>query len=322
MPNELTATYGGRGPMVLGITWSETGLATILIILRAKNASIIPRRAVALGSQVSLTVSVRYGLGNHQNLISHENLVKLNLWSWIAQVVSIIDLIFARTAVAAFLLLLQDGIYHWSRYLLWLIGIVQAAIYGLSVGGIFKQCIPVEKLWDPSIPGTCKGIAASAVDGYVAGGIGAFSDFFLAAYPIFIIREIQHMKRATKIGICLILGGGVVAGSAAIVKGISIKNITNIEDNTYAMANLNIWVFTEMWFVIIFGSIPTLRKVFIQFSRDIGSAIMHRDIEQRPPNNMEDWAQLRELSGSGEREGSASALGVSLSASACSDGAR
>lgn len=31
--------------MVLGITWSETGLATILIILRAKNASIIPRRA-------------------------------------------------------------------------------------------------------------------------------------------------------------------------------------------------------------------------------------------------------------------------------------
>lgn len=152
---------------------------------------------------------------------------------------SIIDLIFARTAVAAFLLLLQDGTRHWSRYLLWLIGIVQAAIYGLSVGGIFKQCSLVEKLWDPSIPGTCNGIAASAVDGYVAGGkygfnccsvrlqfihtrkdrltkrslfqeVGAFSDFFLAAYPIFIIREIQHMKRATKIGICLILGGGVV----------------------------------------------------------------------------------------------------------------
>lgn len=112
------------------------------------------------------------------------------------------------------------------------------------------------------------------------------------------------------------------AGSAAIVKGISIKNITNIEDNTYAMANLNIWVFTEMWFVIIFGSIPTLRKVFIQFSRDIGSAIMHRDIEQRPQNNMEDWAQLRELSESGERERCESALGQFLPSSACSDGAR
>ena len=86
---------------------------------------------------------------------------------------SIIDLIFARTAVAAFLLLLQDGMHHWSRYLLWLIGIVQAAIY--SVGGIFKQCSPVEKLWDPSIPGTCNGIAASAVDGYVAGGKYGFN---------------------------------------------------------------------------------------------------------------------------------------------------
>lgn len=30
--------------MVLGITWLETGLAALLIILRAKNASIRPRR--------------------------------------------------------------------------------------------------------------------------------------------------------------------------------------------------------------------------------------------------------------------------------------
>lgn len=72
-------------------------------------------QAVAFASQVSLTISVYYGLGNHQRLISNDNLVRLNLWSWIAQIISILDLIFARIAVAAFLILLQDGTWHWSR---------------------------------------------------------------------------------------------------------------------------------------------------------------------------------------------------------------
>lgn len=35
---------------------------------------------------------------------------------------------------------------------------------------ILKQCSPIEKLWNPGIPGACHGIAATAVDGYVAGG--------------------------------------------------------------------------------------------------------------------------------------------------------
>ena len=32
--------YGGRGPLVLGVTWAEMGLAFILIVLRAKTASV------------------------------------------------------------------------------------------------------------------------------------------------------------------------------------------------------------------------------------------------------------------------------------------
>lgn len=32
------SAYGGQGPLVLGITWTEAGLALILIGLRAKTA--------------------------------------------------------------------------------------------------------------------------------------------------------------------------------------------------------------------------------------------------------------------------------------------
>lgn len=35
-----TMTYGGKGPLFLGITWFETILAIILIAMRAKAASL------------------------------------------------------------------------------------------------------------------------------------------------------------------------------------------------------------------------------------------------------------------------------------------
>jgi hypothetical protein len=41
------AAYGGRGPLILGITWSEAALALVLITLRAKGASVAPSAAVS-----------------------------------------------------------------------------------------------------------------------------------------------------------------------------------------------------------------------------------------------------------------------------------
>ncbi|KAJ5286648.1 hypothetical protein N7478_002334 [Penicillium angulare] len=50
---------------------------------------------------------------------------------------------------------------------------------------------------------------------------------------------------------------------------------SEIEDKTSVITKLAIWVVTEMWFIIIFGSIPTLRMLFVRFSQDIKSAVGH-----------------------------------------------
>ena len=42
-------------------------------------------------------------------------------------------------------------------------------------------------------------------------GIGAFADFFLALYPpAVIIGPLQQMRTSIKIGLCMVMGGGVV----------------------------------------------------------------------------------------------------------------
>src|SRR3981189_2924437 len=44
-----TSAYGGKGPLLLGITWSEAALAVILVGLRAKTASFCPPGHAASG---------------------------------------------------------------------------------------------------------------------------------------------------------------------------------------------------------------------------------------------------------------------------------
>lgn len=116
-------------------------------------------------------MSVRYGLGNHQDLLLKNDLVKANLWSWVAQVLAIFDLVIARIAVIAFLLALQGRTMYKSRYLLYFVGTIQALINIIEVGLIFKQCTPVEKLWDFDIPGTCDQVVICSQVGFAQGSM-------------------------------------------------------------------------------------------------------------------------------------------------------
>lgn len=118
-----------------------------------------------------MAVSVHYGLGNHQKLLSPENIVKTNFWSWIAQVLAIIDLVIARIAVIAFLMTIQKGTRSKSKYLLYGVGGIQALINFIEIILIFKQCTPTEKLWNYELPGRCDMIDICSKVGFAQGSM-------------------------------------------------------------------------------------------------------------------------------------------------------
>lgn len=147
--------------------------------------------------------------GNHQSALSNSDIVKTNLWSWIAQIVAILCLVVGRIAVISFLLALQERTHRNGRRLLYVVGTLQGVINVVEVVLILKQCEPIQKLWDPSVPGTCNMIKICSQVGYLQGSIGAFADLFLAFYPISIIAPLQQTLKV-KIGLCLIMGGGLM----------------------------------------------------------------------------------------------------------------
>ena len=216
----------------------------------------------ALCANAFITVSVLYGTGNHQLTLDPHQAVFSALWSWIGQICAIFALVWGRFAVIAFLRALQGPTYPKFRYTLYVVGAFQAVINTIEVILILNQCSPAQKLWNFELPGTCNLIGICSKVGFFQRGIGAFADFFLALYPpAVIIGPLQQMKISIKIGLCLIMGGGVCAGVAGIMKTISIEGITHTQDISYVTVDLLIWVLTEVWFIIIFGSLPTIRTV-------------------------------------------------------------
>lgn len=156
-----------------------------------------------------MTVSVAYGLGNHEKLLSQSSVVKTNLWSWIAQILAIFTLVVARFAVISFLLALSARTHQHSRWILYFVGALQGLINVIEIVLILQQCSPIQKLWDTSIPGTCDLIEICSKVGFFQGSIGAFADLLLAFYPVYIIGPLNQKWRV-KLSLCLVMGGGLM----------------------------------------------------------------------------------------------------------------
>ncbi|KAK5105850.1 hypothetical protein LTR62_001962 [Meristemomyces frigidus] len=239
----------------------------------------------ALCAESFLTVSVVYGTGNHQDLFTPDDLVRCNLWSWIGQITAIVGLVWGRFAVIAFLFALQGSTHPRWQISLFIVGAAQAIVNFIEIGLILNQCTPTRKLWDLGVQGTCDNIDVCSKVGFLQGstsirinekivktdvpGIGAFSDAFLALYPIVLIGRLQQMKLSMKVGLCIVMGGGLIAFAAGIVKTYQISTITHTQDISYATLDLLIFVSTEMWFIIIFGSFPAVHGAFVAAGKNI-----------------------------------------------------
>lgn len=155
-------------------------------------------------------MSVLYGTGNHEDILSLENVAVANFWSWIAQVFAICGATVGRIAVILFLLCLQMHVNGRLKWLLYTVGAATTTINMIEIGLIFRQCEPVASLWDPRIKGDCSFIPITTKVGFFQGSVGALADFTLALYPILIIGPLQQMRLPMKVGLCVVMAGGVL----------------------------------------------------------------------------------------------------------------
>ncbi|GAB1312629.1 hypothetical protein MFIFM68171_02839 [Madurella fahalii] len=262
------------GPAVIAVAWVFASLAILVVGARLYARLRIVRRlsiddclilftlCLGLGNSVFLTISSKWGLGQHLSVLQAdpERVMYTVKWVYLCEFFSILCPCFGRISFALLLLSIIPRSTP-RRVFLWSVISVQFVVDVGTVIISFAQCRPIEAFWDRSVNGNCWPPYVQQYTGFTQGSVCSLVDLILALFPSTMFWNLK-MKWKQKIALSSLMGLGVFAMIASIVKTVGLKALTETEDLTYAMANLAIWWTLEAYLVLIAASVPTLKPIF------------------------------------------------------------
>ncbi|EED12777.1 integral membrane protein [Talaromyces stipitatus ATCC 10500] len=188
--------------------------------------------------------------------IQIQNTVK---WVFLCEFFSILSPGIGRIAYAFLLLGLVPPV-QWRTRFLWSIIAIQFVVDIVTIIISFAQCRPLSTFWNHDVSGTCWSPSVQQDTGFFQGSVCSAVDLTLAVFPASMFWNL-NMERKKKIFLSCLMGLGVFAMTASIIKTIELRAITAAADLTYAMAQLAIWWTLEANLVLIATSIPTLGPI-------------------------------------------------------------
>jgi hypothetical protein len=130
---------------------------------------------------------------------------------------------------------------------------------------IIFQCTDIRVLWDPSIKSVCWGMKTLQGLSYTNVALNILTDLLFAVIiPIPMLWNL-NVNHRTRLSLLAILGLGVFACAAAIVKVGYIVNYGKVGDFLWDSRDITIWTAAETNVGIVAGSLPTLRPLFKRF---------------------------------------------------------
>ncbi|KAJ5589774.1 hypothetical protein N7450_003746 [Penicillium hetheringtonii] len=274
--HEKYPAYGGRGPTDLRLGISLAVIATIFMAMRvyvrlrvnkfgttALIWSLIAWLFTAI-TQIFGILSVLHGLGNHITIITKVGeLHHFLLYTWVTVFFFNLAIPTGKVAVAAFLIEMNGQGNPKIRKSLIAVAVLNIVLNIPQVMMVWFQCTPVTALWDPARQDQCNH-KKSVYYTYFVGAIAALSDFYLAVIPIQMLVPLK-IDRKLKWGLSFLMGCGIFAGVAAIVRTWAAKFILDV-DSSYGVGTLFLWGEVEEWVVLITMSIPPVWPLFRPFT--------------------------------------------------------
>ena len=95
-----------------------------------------------------------------------------------------------KISICLFFIRLLGSARSWRVPLSILIFLMAVVNFSVSLT-LNLQCRPLEKLWEPTVDGACWDPSVQLNFGYFQGAFSVFSWFFLALFPIMIVRDMD-----------------------------------------------------------------------------------------------------------------------------------
>ncbi|KAK4561384.1 hypothetical protein LTR86_004701 [Recurvomyces mirabilis] len=218
----------------------------------------------AICGQGMQTAAAIYGIGNHIELLTKTDIVQALKWDWLGRMIGVWASFFGKNVVIALMLRIQGRTNTKKALFLHFIWVSNLLLTIALVTVLCLRCKPTSLWWDKAQPGSCDRISSDITEvlGLFQSSWTTASDFALAIYPVFIFWNLS-MSWQRKAGICAIMGAGIIAGIVNIFKTIQVQLAYSNKDVTYNLASLLIYTQVEPWLIIICGSLPPIRALFM-----------------------------------------------------------
>ncbi|KAJ5743851.1 hypothetical protein N7533_008721 [Penicillium manginii] len=272
------------GPQLLRDVWALTAVAILMVILRiiAKLrigkfgtddllmtfALVSPNlllaieiRCLALIGSILLTLAIQYGFGRPASENDSE-VSKIIMYDYLSQTFSLAGGTLGRVSFIVFIVgLLVQRLSE--RIVLWALAALQVIVNGMVIIIIFVQCPGhASAIWDHSGKSKCWDLRVQEYYGYFQGAFNATTDLYLAVFSTYIFWYL-NLKLRVKLGLVALLGMGIFAMVAAIIKTVQTHVLgTSDSDPTIATVNYDRWLYIETYLVIITASVPCVRSLF------------------------------------------------------------
>ncbi|KAH8708355.1 hypothetical protein GQ44DRAFT_743198 [Phaeosphaeriaceae sp. PMI808] len=262
----MQPAFGDLGPKTNLVVWFMVAISLVFILIRVFCRY---RLRVGLGwddwvliaSWIMLSISasltswiITLGYGKHIKAIDPSVLSVIGLGGYLSGAPAVFAIIWSKTSFAITLLRIVEGR---MKYFVWFILISMNLFMTMSVINIWVSCHPVEKVYNPSVPGSCWPVSVIIDYATFSGAYSAAMDIILALLPWKVIM-LLNMRKAEKVGVALAMSMGIFAGAAAIMKVIQFRTMSG-GDFTYDGTSLVIWGVVEAAVTIVAASIPVLR---------------------------------------------------------------
>ncbi|KAL8402989.1 hypothetical protein RB594_008301 [Gaeumannomyces avenae] len=217
-------------------------------------------------SQANFTVSctfiligIPFGIGRHNKALSQRQEIEALKWQALATASYVSNMLFIKLSIAVFLLRLSGEKKY--KYAIWAsAAIVLVWSVVLFFWNIF-QCSPVEAQWDYTIPGLKCVTSDQVVSAALAlSAMTVLSDFFYALLPVPIIWRVKMTKQA-KLTVMLILGLGVFASIATLIRLKFLADLNDTADILFAGTDAMVWTLIEPGVAIMATSLATIRPL-------------------------------------------------------------
>ncbi|KAF7902746.1 hypothetical protein EAF00_002649 [Botryotinia globosa] len=212
-----------------------------------------------------MTYEWKLGGFRHLYYLDLEQTMKAAKFNYIIQVVIVFAFITGKAAVGFLVLRIMSGdTTAWRKWLVYGAMGLTALINGLDCIFTYVQCSPPKALWDSSIAHTCWHPSVQSRFAIFTAAENCLADVVLALVPASVIMNL-NMDMKKRVNLTILLGLGLIAAVCCIVKTTFLGSLNAHSDLTWKTYDLLVWSGSELFVIIVCGSIPPLKPYWDRF---------------------------------------------------------